>query len=151
MAHTDVSLPFYVVNAFTTDPFRGNPAAVVFVDSLNNSDLLHNIAINFAQPMTAFLRRVTAINGDDDDDGKSATFEVRWFTTGGELPLCGHATIASSGLMFFKFLLYFAYSLCKRITLAKCSGLTIDLSARARASATRRGLRICRPLRLSDS
>lgn len=90
------SLPFYVVNAFTTDLFRGNPAAVVFVDSLDNDELLQGLAVNLNQPMTAFLRQATS----DDAEPLSTTFDVRWFTSGGELPLCGHATVASSGLMF---------------------------------------------------
>lgn len=92
-----MELPFYVVTAFTTNPYGGNPAAVVFVDDLQDGRFLHNIAKNFNQPMTTFLRRVTT----DNDHTESASFEVRWFTGGGELPLCGHATIAASGLMFF--------------------------------------------------
>lgn len=91
------SLSFYVVNAFASDPFRGNPAAIVFLDDLHDADLLQKIAINFNQPMTAFLRAVPT----DDPEPQSITFDVRWFNSGGEIPLCGHATIASSGLMFF--------------------------------------------------
>lgn len=88
------SLPFYIVNAFTTEAFRGNPAAVVFVNEaqLEDTSLLQNIAKNFSQPMTAFLH--------DRSTATSAAFDVRWFTTVSEVELCGHATIASSGLLF---------------------------------------------------
>lgn len=91
-----MSLPFYIANAFTTNPYGGNPAAIVFVDNLQDGELLQNIAKNFNQPMTAFLRAVPA----EEADTTTATFDVRWFTAGSEQPLCGHATIASSGLMF---------------------------------------------------
>lgn len=94
-----MSLPFYIVNAFTATPYGGNPAAVVFVSDLEDGPLLQNIASNFNQPMTAFLRAVPE-DGDNKDEPSTLTYDVRWFTSGAEQPLCGHATIASSGLMF---------------------------------------------------
>ncbi|KAI0347655.1 Diaminopimelate epimerase-like protein [Trametopsis cervina] len=94
-----MSLTFYIVNAFTTDSFRGNPAAVVFIDDLQDTALMQNIAKNLNQPMTAFLRR-DAADAQSADEPQTATFDVRWFTAQTEAPLCGHATIASSGLMF---------------------------------------------------
>lgn len=88
------SLPFYIVNAFTTEAFRGNPAAVVFVNEaqLQDTTLLQNIAQNFNQPMTAYLY--------DRSTADNVAFDVRWFTIAGEVSLCGHATIAASGLFF---------------------------------------------------
>lgn len=94
-----MSLTFYIVNAFTTDSFRGNPAAAVFIDDLQDTALMQNIAKNLNQPMTAFLHR-DAADAQSADGPQTATFDVRWFTAQTEAPLCGHATIASSGLMF---------------------------------------------------
>jgi PhzF family phenazine biosynthesis protein len=92
-----MSLPFFVLNAFTTGPFQGNPAAVVLVDDLQDEVFLQNIAANVNQPVTAFLRRDTT----NETPTGTATFDVRWFTSVAEVPLCGHATIAASGHLFF--------------------------------------------------
>lgn len=96
--HTSMSLPFYIVNAFSTSPFGGNPAAVVFVESneLQDSDKLQKIASNLNQPVTTFLRA----SEEQDVEPHVASFDVRWFTPTAEIPLCGHASIASSGLLF---------------------------------------------------
>ncbi|KAI0347647.1 Diaminopimelate epimerase-like protein [Trametopsis cervina] len=87
---------FYVVNAFATSPFGGNPAAVVFMDDLSDTNTLQNIAANFNQPATVFLKQMAP----DNAQSKVVTFDVRWFTAQSELPMCGHGSIASSGLLF---------------------------------------------------
>ena len=88
------SLPFYIVNAFTTEAFRGNPAVIVFVNEaqLKDTTLLQNIAQNFNQPMTAYLY--------DRSTADNVAFDIRWFTITDEVSLCGPATIAASGLLF---------------------------------------------------
>lgn len=92
-----MSLPFFVLNAFTTEPFRGNPAGVVFVDDLQDGVFLQKVAANINQPVTAFLHRDTAA----ETTAGTAVFDIRWFTSVAEIPLCGHATIAASGHLFF--------------------------------------------------
>lgn len=76
--------PYLVIDAFTDEPFSGNPAAVMVLDSFYPDDLLLKIAQEHNLSETAFLVR----RGE-------AHFDLRWFTPGGEVPLCGHATMAS--------------------------------------------------------
>lgn len=73
------------VDAFTRTRFAGNPAAVVLLDSWLPDSVLTAIAAENNLAETAFL--VSA-----DEDGH----ELRWFTPTTEVPLCGHATLASA-------------------------------------------------------
>jgi trans-2,3-dihydro-3-hydroxyanthranilate isomerase len=74
------------VDAFTPDPFCGNPAGVV-LDARGMSDaLMQRIATEMNLSETAFLLPPTTRNAD---------IQIRWFTPAAEVPLCGHATIAS--------------------------------------------------------
>ncbi len=76
--------PYFVVDAFTDRPFAGNPAGVVILDEWKADDWLQNVAMEVNLSDTAFL--VTNDNG----------FDLRWFTPGAEVDLCGHATLASA-------------------------------------------------------
>lgn len=81
--------PIYIVDAFTTQRFGGNPAAIVLFDSYPDDSFLQAIAAENNLSETAFpLRR---------DDGN---WDLRWFTPTVEVPLCGHATLASSYILF---------------------------------------------------
>jgi PhzF family phenazine biosynthesis protein len=75
----------YIVDAFTDKVFRGNQAAVCVMDSWPEDQLMIDIAVenNFSE--TAFLVR--------EEPG---IYSLRWFTPGGEIDLCGHATLASA-------------------------------------------------------
>lgn len=80
-----MKLRFFIVDAFTDEPFFGNPAGVVLVDQSTLSDeLMQRIASELRYSETAFVRRT----GVRD-------FEVRYFTPVAEVELCGHATIAT--------------------------------------------------------
>jgi len=83
-----MELPIYVVDAFASGPFRGNPAAVCPVpDGASVPDsLMANIAAEMNLAETAFLRR----------RGEANHFDLRWFTPVAEVDLCGHATLASA-------------------------------------------------------
>jgi PhzF family phenazine biosynthesis protein len=73
------------VDAFTTEPFAGNPAGVV-LDARGLSDAaMQNIARELNLSETAFILPPTT---------KGADLQIRWFTPAIEVPLCGHATIA---------------------------------------------------------
>ncbi|MDX2166501.1 MAG: PhzF family phenazine biosynthesis protein [Deltaproteobacteria bacterium] len=72
------------VDAFTPEPFRGNPAAVCLLDPPRDAAWLQRVAAEMNLAETAFLWR--------RDDG----FALRWFTPTVEVPLCGHATLASA-------------------------------------------------------
>ncbi|HEY6291173.1 MAG TPA: PhzF family phenazine biosynthesis protein [Terriglobia bacterium] len=75
------------VDAFTDTPFRGNPAAVCFLEVERDETWLQNVAREMNLSETAFLRLTK-----DRRDG----YDLRWFTPAAEVDLCGHATLASA-------------------------------------------------------
>lgn len=82
-------MKFYIVDAFTSEPFGGNPAGVVLLDKdFPCEALMQQVAAELRYSETAFVRH----------DGPS-TFTVRYFTPCGEVDLCGHATIATFGVL----------------------------------------------------
>lgn len=74
----------YVVDAFTDHVFAGNPAAVCVMDKWLPDTLMQKIAIENNLSETAFAVK----EGD--------AYHLRWFTPGGEVNLCGHATLATA-------------------------------------------------------
>ncbi|BCL37594.1 PhzF family phenazine biosynthesis protein [Nostoc sp. MS1] len=76
------------VDAFTDKPFAGNPAAVCVLSSPQDDAWLQNIAQEMNLSETAFLIK--------QEDG----FNLRWFTPTVEVPLCGHATLASAHVLW---------------------------------------------------
>ena len=74
----------YVVDAFTDKVFAGNPAAVCVMDKWLDDELMQKITIENNLSETAFCVR----------EGKN--YHLRWFTPGGEIDLCGHATLATA-------------------------------------------------------
>ncbi|OSQ38917.1 PhzF family phenazine biosynthesis protein [Thalassospira mesophila] len=87
----DTPLPIYQVDAFTNHLFAGNPAAVVPLDRWLPDTTLQQIAMENNQSETAFF--VKTEDGDAD-------YHIRWFTPTVEVPLCGHATLASACVLF---------------------------------------------------
>jgi len=86
--------PIYQIDAFTSELFGGNPAAVMLLESWLADTLLQAIAAENNLSETAFL-----VPTPDMDD---ADFQIRWFTPTTEVPLCGHATLASAWVVFNK-------------------------------------------------
>ncbi len=80
---------FYTVDAFTDRPFRGNPAAVCVLDAPLEAEAMQTIAAEMNLSETAFVE-------PPDADGVRP---LRWFTPTMEVPLCGHATLASSQVL----------------------------------------------------
>lgn len=78
----------YIVDAFTDKIFCGNQAAVCVLDQWLSEDLMMNVTRenNFSE--TAFTVKTK--------DG----YDLRWFTPGGEINLCGHATLATTYVLF---------------------------------------------------
>ncbi len=74
----------YIVDAFTSKPFSGNPAAVCVTDRPLSGEFMRNLAMENNLSETAYLLK--------EADG----YNLRWFTPGTEVDLCGHATLASS-------------------------------------------------------
>ncbi|KAJ7757536.1 hypothetical protein B0H16DRAFT_1662420 [Mycena metata] len=88
--------PFYLVAAFSSGPFQGNPAAVVFIDEDLGTDTLMKIATNFNQPITSVIG--SSIPSTDE---KVAAWNIRWFSANShEVPLCGHGTVAAARAIF---------------------------------------------------
>lgn len=74
----------YIVDAFTDELFKGNPAAVCVMDEWISDGLMRNIAAENNLSETAFAVR----------EGEG--YRLRWFTPKGEIDFCGHATLAAS-------------------------------------------------------
>ncbi|CAG9467536.1 unnamed protein product [Pedinophyceae sp. YPF-701] len=90
-------MAIYQVDAFTRNPFKGNPAAVALLpeELLPMSDALRqDIAAEMNLAETAFLE----CDGPGDFQN-SPRFKLRWFTPTMEVPLCGHATLASAAAL----------------------------------------------------
>ena len=83
-----MDIPFYQLDAFTNRPFGGNSAAVCLLDSWLPDETLQAIASENNLSETAYLV--------PEGDG----WEIRWFTPAAEVDLCGHATLASAGVVF---------------------------------------------------
>jgi PhzF family phenazine biosynthesis protein len=81
-------IPLFQVDAFTEEPFHGNPAAVCLLEAPADAAWMQAVAAEMNLSETAFV----VPQGD--------TFGLRWFTPAVEVPLCGHATLASAHVLF---------------------------------------------------
>lgn len=75
----------YIVDAFTDKVFGGNPAAVLPCRQMPPAGLMHSIAIENNYSETAFIVKTGP-----------GHYHLKWFTPGGEVDLCGHATLATA-------------------------------------------------------
>lgn len=91
-------IKIYQVDAFTSEAFKGNPAAVCILENDISDELMKNIAQEMNLSETAFVKPLKNLN-----IGKGNLFSLRWFTPEVELDLCGHATIATSKVLFDEF------------------------------------------------
>jgi predicted PhzF superfamily epimerase YddE/YHI9 len=85
-----VTRPLYQVDAFTAEPFAGNPAAVCLLDGDADPAWMQRVAAEMNLSETAFLR----------PGGEAGRYGLRWFTPAVEVELCGHATLASAHVLF---------------------------------------------------
>ncbi|HVF30610.1 MAG TPA: PhzF family phenazine biosynthesis protein [Pyrinomonadaceae bacterium] len=83
-----MKLDIYQIDAFASQPFAGNPAAVVPLTEWLPDDVMLNIAMENNLAETAYF----VPNGEG--------YDLRWFTPAIEMDLCGHATLASAYLIF---------------------------------------------------
>ena len=79
----------YIVDAFTDKVFSGNPAAICILDEWLSDEIMLSIAKENNLSETAF-----AIKQETKDSVNAIHYKLRWFTPGGEIELCGHATLA---------------------------------------------------------
>lgn len=88
-------IPIYLVDAFTDQQFRGNPAAVCILNQPLEDGVMQNIAEEMNLSETAFLSPL-----EEKPIKESSSFSLRWFTPMVEVPLCGHATLATAAVLF---------------------------------------------------
>ncbi len=79
-----MALSLMTIDAFTDAPFRGNPAGVCFLDAARPAQWMQQVAAEMNLSETAFLLP------------QRDAWRLRWFTPSTEIPLCGHATLASA-------------------------------------------------------
>ena len=84
-----MSHPIYLVDAFVSAPFSGNPAGVCVLAQEQPTNWMQNVALEMNQAETAFVYR----RSDGD-------WTLRWFTPQVEINLCGHATLASAHVLW---------------------------------------------------
>ena len=82
-----MGVSIYQVDAFTEEPFRGNPAAVCLLEEAKAEAWMQAVAAEMNLSETAFLMPY--------EDG----YRLRWFTPQSEVELCGHATLASTHVL----------------------------------------------------
>lgn len=86
-----MKLILYQVDAFTDKLFGGNPAAVIPLKKWIPVELMQQLAMENNLSETVFF-----VPSKD----KGADYDIRWFTPGLEINLCGHATLASAYVIF---------------------------------------------------
>ena len=83
----------------------GNPAAVCLLEGDISDDLKQKIAMEMNISETAFLLPLEKVGGDHSTTENpfeiGNKFELRWFTPTTEVPLCGHATLATAAVLFY--------------------------------------------------
>jgi PhzF family phenazine biosynthesis protein len=80
----------YIVDSFTDKSFKGNPAGVCILSSALSDNLMQSIAKELGLSETAFVNLLTEEN----------KYSIRYFSPKMEIPLCGHATLAASKVIF---------------------------------------------------
>ena len=83
-----MTIPILQVDAFTAQPFAGNPAAVCILPGAKEASWMQRVAREMNVADTAFLQR------------RADGFDLRWFTPAVEVDLCGHATLASAHVLW---------------------------------------------------
>jgi PhzF family phenazine biosynthesis protein len=83
-----MKIPLYQVDAFTDQPFRGNPAGVCFLSAPRPNQWMQCVAQEMNLSETAFLLQ------------ENGGYRLRWFTPAVEVDLCGSATLASAHILW---------------------------------------------------
>lgn len=79
----------YFVDSFTQEKFKGNPAAVCFTNTKLEESFMQSVAAEIGFSETAFVQKTDV-----------GIYSIRFFTPKQEIPLCGHATLASAKILF---------------------------------------------------
>jgi PhzF family phenazine biosynthesis protein len=84
-----MSYPLYIVDAFTKERYKGNPAAICLLEEPGDEEWMQLVAAEMNLSETAFI--VPAADG---------SYGLRWFTPEDEVDLCGHATLAAAHILW---------------------------------------------------
>jgi PhzF family phenazine biosynthesis protein len=84
-----MKIPLFYVDAFTSEVFKGNPAAVCMLESWLPQEVLQSIAFEHNLSETAFIVK-----------NEKELFHLKWFTPRIEVELCGHATLAAAHVIY---------------------------------------------------
>jgi PhzF family phenazine biosynthesis protein len=84
-----MKIPLFYIDAFTSEVFKGNPAAVCILESWLPDDILQSIAFEHNLSETAFVVKQ-----------EKELFELKWFTPKTEMEICGHATLAAAHVLY---------------------------------------------------
>ncbi|TAD83136.1 MAG: PhzF family phenazine biosynthesis protein [Bacteroidetes bacterium] len=100
-----MTLPIYQIDAFTQQPFGGNPAAVVPLTAWLPTALMQQIAEENNLSETVFFVPMASQNATGPHlaayaQGPTPHYHIRWFTPRQEINLCGHATLATAYALF---------------------------------------------------
>ena len=82
MINKEGKMKYFVVDAFTDELFKGNPAGICILEKWLDNKLLQNIAYENNLAETAFIVK------------NNSQYDLRWFTPKTEIELCGHVTLA---------------------------------------------------------
>ncbi len=77
-------MKYFLIDAFSHEPFKGNPAAVCLLEQALPDAVMMSLAREFALSETAFVQRA------------GTGWRLRWFSPAMEIPLCGHGTLATA-------------------------------------------------------
>lgn len=83
----------FIVDSFTNEAFKGNPAGVCLLEQAISDPLMQSIAQELGLSETAFIKPLQ----------RNDTFSIRFFSPKMEIPLCGHATLAASKVVLEQF------------------------------------------------
>ena len=90
MTNKTPTIQTYIVDSFTDESFKGNPACVCLLNHGISDDLMLKIAKELNLSETAFVKKLEG----------TKTYSIRFFSPKMEIPLCGHATLASAKVLF---------------------------------------------------
>ena len=91
MTETTIEIPIYQVDAFASQVFAGNPAAVCPLEAWLPDAVMQAIALENNLSETAFV-----VKRGPSAERDGAEYDLRWFTPAHEVDLCGHATLGSA-------------------------------------------------------
>lgn len=92
------TFPIFYIDAFTNEPFKGNPIAICLSGEKTAKKIMQSLASEINLSETAFVYPL-----DNKTFNNGNRFSLRWFTPTSEVKLCGHGTLGTASLLFNHF------------------------------------------------